>query len=181
MSACFRICQGDAPPPCPDKDLSVTCNVAPTVSADSPLPPRLVKQRTERDRPAVGGSSVGDTEGLSLASFCTQSFQLAWFLSCGWAASMLFILLSGGEECELPEGFVPGKYQYLSRWWEEIAKAGFGTGVCDFGRCWHLKVKCAVFGDFEEETATSSVHNFLLPSILHFPFPSWACQWTTMY
>lgn len=64
---------------------------------------------------------------------------------------MLFTLLSGGE-CELPEGFVPGKYWHPSCWWEGNAKAGFGTGVCKFGRSWYSKIKCAIFEDFESVT-----------------------------
>lgn len=82
MSACSRICWGDAPPPCTDKDLSVTCNVAPPSVCGHATSPRLVKQRTERDRLVVGGSSVGDTDGV-IARF---------YLCAELSAHLIFIL-----------------------------------------------------------------------------------------
>lgn len=41
------------------------------------------------------------------------------------------------------------------------------------------KVKCVIFVDFEEKPATSGGY-ILDCSVLYAPFPSWACQWTTV-
>lgn len=170
MSARYRICQGDAPPPCLDKDLSVTCNVAPSVSVDSPLPPGLWSSEL-RGIGRLSEAPVSATRrGYRSLLFVRRAFSspdfylaveplLCCLSCCCWGRSVSHLRV-------LSQGNINIRPLDETETW----KQGFETGVryiCSVG---FLKVKCAMFGNFEKETATSSVYTLYF-RILYFPFP----------
>lgn len=118
MSACFGICWGDAHPPCPDKDLSVTCNVTPPVSVDSPLPPGLWSSELRGIGRLLQAPVSATRRGYRSVLFVRRAFSSPDFYL---AVELLLCCLSccrGEKSVSYLPTFVPGKYRHPSCWWE---------------------------------------------------------------
>lgn len=114
--------------------------------------------------------------GYRSVLFVRQGLQIGWFLSCGWAAPVLFTLLSDGEECE---GCRLWEMSTSSQLMRGNATAGFETGVCDFFFFWggsFLVIKSLAQREFWRTNSDIKWLQNTFPSNLLFHWWTWRCD-----